>query len=314
MWPSTRGARALAAASALALLAVLALFACWATRQRSPRLYRVALVAPFEGLYRETGYAALDSLRAQVRSLNERLARQGVQYQVWAVDDGNDPALARRRSLELVADPLVLAVVGHYTPETAAAAAPAYATAGLVLVSPVAVAGSEEGQPTTLSAAAPPLATLDAMTTWAGADATTFIGGAALWPAPGGSDALTASLVADVPLLALERALVEGDGSTRRVFLPYTYCPLALLDALPEVAFTVAAAPVRDGSAAAATKDAATLALGLLEAAGAGGRPSRESVAAAARALVAAEGWQQSGPAAYRPGAASAASPCLRGG
>ncbi len=135
MWKNTKGA-------SLPLLGVLLMATLVAVvglgrAQRSPRLYRIGLVAPFEGLYRQTGYAALDVLRAQVQEWNQGAAATGIQLQVWAVDDGNDPEQAVLRAEELAADPLILAVVGHLTPETSAAAAPIYRRAGLLQVSPV---------------------------------------------------------------------------------------------------------------------------------------------------------------------------------
>lgn len=307
MWPSTRAARALATAFALAVVAGLAGFALWATDQRSPRLYRIGLVAPFEGLYRQTGYAALGSLRQQVNTLNGRLAGSGVQFQVWAVDDGNDPQLAARRAQELVADPLVLAVVGHYTPETGAAAAPTYADAGLVLVSPVAIAGTDSGQATTLSASPPPQALLQALQPASGG---IFAGDAPLWPVFGQTLTPGDPLLTDGPLLALEKALVEGSTAASAVALPYSYCPEALVSVLPAVSFTIAVGPALDGSTAAATGRAAALALRLVEAASANGDPTRAGVAAAAQAMVAADGWQQSGPAAYAPNAPVAVLTC----
>ncbi|MHB0876066.1 MAG: ABC transporter substrate-binding protein [Anaerolineae bacterium] len=288
-----------------------ATFVAWATAQRPPRLYRIALVAPFEGLYRETGYAALDALRQQVSSLNEGPAGGRVQFQVWAVDDGNDPSLARRRALELAADPLVLLVVGHYTPETSAAAAATYADAGLVLVSPLALAGAEATAATAMSVAPPPTALVDVMSIWLGSGGRLFANGEPLWPATAPSDALgTGRLALNGSLLSLEWALVETDATPASVLLPYDYCPDALLRLAPDTSFSIAAGAGTDGTVTAATGRAAALATRLIERAIGEGEVSRQAISAAAQALRAADGWQQYGPGWYAPAVAANVIPC----
>jgi ABC-type branched-subunit amino acid transport system substrate-binding protein len=51
-----------------------------------------------------------------------------------ALDDGGDVELARQTAVSLTLDPAVVAVLGHWQPETTAVAAPIYAAAGLPFI------------------------------------------------------------------------------------------------------------------------------------------------------------------------------------
>src|SRR5690606_31118876 len=72
---------------------------------RSPEVVRVALLAPFEGRYREVGYNALYAARAAVED------SASLQIDLLPVDDGGSPDSARDRATALALDPLVVAVV-----------------------------------------------------------------------------------------------------------------------------------------------------------------------------------------------------------
>jgi ABC-type branched-subunit amino acid transport system substrate-binding protein len=92
---------------------------------------KIGVIAPFEGAGRPLGYAVLPAIKAAVAEANTsgKLGR----YQVMVVafnDDLHGPtAAAQAKALAL--DPEVLGVVGPWTAETAAAAAPILAAAGL---------------------------------------------------------------------------------------------------------------------------------------------------------------------------------------
>ncbi len=81
---------------------------------------KIGLIAPFEGLYRETGYEALAALRAAV----ETCAPAGVDVLPLALDDSNRPDNARRAAAKLLVDPAATAIIGPYSLESAAAVAP----------------------------------------------------------------------------------------------------------------------------------------------------------------------------------------------
>ena len=82
---------------------VVCLSACAATRSAAP--VKIALLAPFEGRYREIGYNALYSVRLALADQGDRA------IELLAVDDGGavESAVSRGRALAL--DPSVLAVV-----------------------------------------------------------------------------------------------------------------------------------------------------------------------------------------------------------
>jgi ABC-type branched-subunit amino acid transport system substrate-binding protein len=72
---------------------------CGATR--SYAITRIALLAPFEGRYREVGYNAY---YAALLALGES---GSTQIELLAVDDGGSPATAAQRAAALARDPWV---------------------------------------------------------------------------------------------------------------------------------------------------------------------------------------------------------------
>jgi ABC-type branched-subunit amino acid transport system substrate-binding protein len=87
-----------------------------------------------------------------VREINEAGGINGSRLALVALDDGGDEDLARQAAATLARDPTVVAVVGHFLPETTAAAVDVYANAGL----PLLAAGSPPlaaGDPATLPVA-----------------------------------------------------------------------------------------------------------------------------------------------------------------
>jgi ABC-type branched-subunit amino acid transport system substrate-binding protein len=95
---------------------------------------KIGLVAPFEGRDRAIGYDAIYSARLAVREANAAGGIGGHRLALVALDDRGDLELTAQAAASLALDPAVVAVVGHYLPETTAAARPIYAEAGLPLI------------------------------------------------------------------------------------------------------------------------------------------------------------------------------------
>ncbi|MBP8000931.1 MAG: ABC transporter substrate-binding protein [Chloroflexi bacterium] len=102
----------------------------------TPPVVKIGLVAPFEGRDRSLGYDVIYSARLAVREMNEAGGIEGTYVALVALDDGGDVALAEATAQSLVLDPAVVVVLGHWLPETTAAAAPLYASADLPLIVP----------------------------------------------------------------------------------------------------------------------------------------------------------------------------------
>lgn len=117
--------------SAPLLLLLLFLTACTASTR--PTL-KVALVAPFEGRYREVGYEVIYAVRLAVREVNAAGGIAGYGVELVALDDGGDPLSAATQARKASADPQVLAALGHWLEPTTQAAAPEYAAAQLPLL------------------------------------------------------------------------------------------------------------------------------------------------------------------------------------
>jgi len=96
---------------------------------------KIGLVGPFEGQNRAIGYDVIYSARLAVREINAAGGIGGYRVALVALDDSSDPDLAAQVAESLVLDPQVVAVIGHWSEETTAVAAPIYAAAGLPLLS-----------------------------------------------------------------------------------------------------------------------------------------------------------------------------------
>ena len=95
---------------------------------------KVGLVAPFEGENRAIGYDAIYAARLAVREINAAGGIGGHRVALVALDDSSDTGLAQETAKSLVVDPGVVAVIGHWLPETTAVTLPIYQQANLPLI------------------------------------------------------------------------------------------------------------------------------------------------------------------------------------
>lgn len=119
----------------LAALALAIAPACGALSPLPP-VVRIALVAPFEGRFAAVGYEAFPAMRIALR---EQIAAGGIggyQVEFVAYNDNADPAQAARTARTVALDESVVAVIGHYRPDTTLAALAVYTQAGLPVVAP----------------------------------------------------------------------------------------------------------------------------------------------------------------------------------
>src|SRR5450759_1292410 len=123
---------ALFARLALAVCLGLTLAACSMPR---PTL-KIALVAPFEGRFREVGYDAFPALRLALRQQIQAGGIGNYEVEFVAYNDNADPAFAERVAHNVVQDQQVVAVIGHLRLEPTLTAMHVYTEAGLPLVVP----------------------------------------------------------------------------------------------------------------------------------------------------------------------------------
>jgi ABC-type branched-subunit amino acid transport system substrate-binding protein len=95
---------------------------------------KIGLVAPFEGRYRQVGYDVIYSARLAIREANAAGGIGDYRVALVALDDFGDPEIAAETAASLVIDPAVVAVSGHWLPETTIAAEPLYWAGNLPLV------------------------------------------------------------------------------------------------------------------------------------------------------------------------------------
>lgn len=112
------------------LLLLLLLSGCSSVRP----VVKVGLVAPFEGRYRPIGYDAIYAARLAIREINASGGIDGTMVELVALDDSGDLELARQAAASLVLDPQVVAVVGHWLPQTTEAADAVYMEGNLPLL------------------------------------------------------------------------------------------------------------------------------------------------------------------------------------
>jgi branched-chain amino acid transport system substrate-binding protein len=121
----------------------LALVGCTVTKP----IIKIGLVAPFEGLYRDVGYDALYAVKLALREWNEAGGVEGYMVELVALDDGGEPHQAPGQAYELVLDPLVMGVIGHFDDQTTLPASPVYQEGGVALIAPAVTARDLEGYP-----------------------------------------------------------------------------------------------------------------------------------------------------------------------
>jgi ABC-type branched-subunit amino acid transport system substrate-binding protein len=96
-------------------------------------IVKIGVIAPFEGAGRPLGYAILPAIKAAAAEANASGALGRYQVLVVAFNDDLHGPTAAAQAQALAQDPEVLAVVGPWTAE-AAAAAPILAEAGLPML------------------------------------------------------------------------------------------------------------------------------------------------------------------------------------
>lgn len=95
---------------------------------------KIGLVAPFEGELAGIGNDIIWATRLAVRQINEGGGIEGHRVALVAYDDSSYPDEAENVAQALLVDPGIVAVVGHWTAETNAAASGYYADAGMAWV------------------------------------------------------------------------------------------------------------------------------------------------------------------------------------
>jgi ABC-type branched-subunit amino acid transport system substrate-binding protein len=108
----------------------LCLSACAATQP----VVKIGLVAPFEGRFRAIGYEAVYAARLAIREINARGGVRGYRIELVALDDRGEGERAIEAARQLVIDPQVVAVIGHYRPATSAAALAVYCASRVPIV------------------------------------------------------------------------------------------------------------------------------------------------------------------------------------
>lgn len=103
------------------------------------RAYNIAVVAP-AGDASAIGLEILRGAAQAQDTINRGGGIDGTPVRLILVNDGNDSELAKTLATNLVEDPSILGVVGHYSSDVTLATAPIYAEGELVTITPVSTA------------------------------------------------------------------------------------------------------------------------------------------------------------------------------
>lgn len=99
-----------------ALLLAVSAAGCYGSTQP---VVKIGLIAPFEELYREDGYEALNAVRLAVNQRNARGGVGGRQVALVALNDNGRPDESRQQAAKLAVDGDVLGVVGPLRSDSA---------------------------------------------------------------------------------------------------------------------------------------------------------------------------------------------------
>lgn len=123
----------------------LLVFGCALPGDAAP-VVKIGVSAPFEGAGRPLGYAVLPAVKAAVAEANASGALGRYQVLVVAFNDDLHGPTAAGQARALAQDPGVLAVIGPWTAETAAAAGPILAAAGMPVLAETGTAVPPPGE------------------------------------------------------------------------------------------------------------------------------------------------------------------------
>ena len=113
------------------LLLALLLPSCTSIRP----VFKIGLLAPFEGLHRQSGYAALTAMRQAIADF----APTGIAVMPVALDDGAGLAQTDRAARKLLHDHSLAALIGPYAPPLIQQIQPLLTEAGVPWFMPLAI-------------------------------------------------------------------------------------------------------------------------------------------------------------------------------
>jgi len=129
------------------LFAVCSLLSACAMPGDAAPIIKIGVIAPFEGAGRPLGYAVLPAIKAAAAEANASGAFGRYQVLVTAFNDDLHGPTAAVQAQALALDPEVLGVVGPWSAETVAAAAPVLSAAGVPVLTAADTAIPLSGEP-----------------------------------------------------------------------------------------------------------------------------------------------------------------------
>ncbi|MBF0460102.1 MAG: ABC transporter substrate-binding protein [Magnetococcales bacterium] len=116
------------------IIAVIAFLTCLSSTVAMADTFRIGVLVPLSGDKAEKGVPIKNAVALFAERFNDQAT--GSKLELVVKDDFDDPDKARAAAIELVKDPSLLAVVGHYYPDAAMATAKVFSDAHVPFISP----------------------------------------------------------------------------------------------------------------------------------------------------------------------------------
>ncbi len=105
-------------------------------RSLTPQTVKIAAHFPLSGALGREGTSLRNAAELAIEQQAAALRERGFEVVLAAYDDSGSPVLAQRNAAEIIGDPSILCVNGHFNSDAALAALPLYASVDLPMVSP----------------------------------------------------------------------------------------------------------------------------------------------------------------------------------
>ncbi len=120
----------------LALVMVAFSSAISPARAQDKKVIKIATQSPLSGSQANVGVGIRNGAELAIEQLSENLKKQGFEVQLAAFDDQATPDVGVSNAKNIISDPAIVGVVGHYNSGVAIPSSEVYDTVSLAMVSP----------------------------------------------------------------------------------------------------------------------------------------------------------------------------------
>jgi branched-chain amino acid transport system substrate-binding protein len=122
--------------TALVALVAVAVFSAVPARAQDKKIIKIATQSPLSGEQANVGVGIKNGAQLAIEQLSEPLKKMGFEVQLAPFDDQATPDVGVANANNIINDPAILAVVGHYNSGVAIPSSEVYNTVNLTMISP----------------------------------------------------------------------------------------------------------------------------------------------------------------------------------